>query len=160
MCVQWNHDEGDGTPHPRKPPIATLKGHRMTTTAPETSTTPAVAEQPPVPALSVPIPVNAPGVAVLDGTAAEAAIGTLFALEQAIDALDAQRTTAKDTIKAEMGDRAIATLRGEPVVDWSWGSTTTVNGALLKAEDRSLWARVTRTTPRRPFNLKRNRSAA
>lgn len=132
----------------------------MTATATETAT-PAVAEQPPIPALApAALPTNSPGVAVLDGTPAEAALSTLLALEAAQAALHGQVTVAKDTIKAVMGDRAIATLRGEPVVDWAWGSTTTVNSALLKAENPSLWARVTRTSPRRPFNLKRNRSAA
>jgi hypothetical protein len=123
-----------------------------TTTAPP-SAPPATA----VPATVILAPVNEPGIAVLDGTPAEAAYRTLCALDNAAEALNSQREACKNEIKAVMGNMAIATLRNEPIVDWTWSSTTTVQGALLKALDPTMWAKVTRTTPRRAFNLKKNR---
>lgn len=103
------------------------------------------------------IPTNAPGVAEIAGTPAEAALATVRALDMAIDALVAARDAEKSVIKAVIGDKALATLNGVPVADWTWGSRTTVDGAMVKALASAVWSAAARVTPTRPFNIKKAR---
>lgn len=98
------------------------------------------------------IPQNAPGIAVLDGTPAEAAIAAMISLNTAMEALKAQYEAQVLIVKDVIGDRGVATLHGERAVDWLWSTKTLTDNLLVKALlSPADWKTVTRLSPSRSF---------
>jgi len=98
------------------------------------------------------IAINEPGIAVLDGTPAEAAYRSAASLNAAMTALKAQYDAQIAIVQEVVGHRKVATLGGEKVVTWGWATRTSTDNALVEAlMPPEQYETVKRSTPYRSF---------
>lgn len=99
--------------------------------------------------------INEPGIAVLDGTAAEAAWTALVTLEKSIESLKEQAEVQREIVKAVVGQKGVATLKGQVVLDFKYYVENRMSSSLAQAllPPRLLKA-ITTTGSKRSFNPK------
>jgi hypothetical protein len=106
------------------------------------------------------IPVNEPGIAILDGTPAESSYASAEALDRSIKALQAQYDEHINIVKAVVGDKSVAMLKGQRVVTYRWGQRTDVDRALTQAiVSDEQWDMIAVPSPQRPFEPRFRKSS-